>query len=391
MNDYIYEVELVKKRMTMRVYEDHIEMAAKRSIKTYYFSDITSIEFKNCGRTAGYFEFIIPGGQGNTLATLGGWANTDRYIFGRSTITASEDLAKEMVPIYRFIQKKLSEYKTSRTINLSTQSNTEEIKKDEELLDKDKYVNTEEIKLPEIKNTNTLSESKKGIVYITVIFVFLILFALFASCSTTKNSESKSNTIIKEIEDTPKSNTKEYKDDFVKFHYNPDVITNIPIDSPNAQYLLVTKLCDDTTESDSESKYSLITKNTILLVCVLSSENSASASDGLNINYKEAFSSFLSGFTGYEEISNEDISKDSLNQIKLNKTLQNGNQLKAKVLSSQKDGCAFAICNLLPSTKEEDKQAIIDVFNDISYLKLSTNSDNSNLSYTNSYFNKKVQ
>lgn len=34
-------------------------------------------------------------------------ANPDRYIFGRSTITASKDLAKEMVPIYRFMQKNL--------------------------------------------------------------------------------------------------------------------------------------------------------------------------------------------------------------------------------------------------------------------------------------------
>ena len=69
MSDYVYEVKSITGQL-MRVYDDKIELTQKGAIgfltqglkgtKTYFYSDISTIQFKNCGMTAGFLNSHFP-------------------------------------------------------------------------------------------------------------------------------------------------------------------------------------------------------------------------------------------------------------------------------------------------------------------------------------------
>ena len=131
----------------MYLYDDRVELAPKQGLtglilqgtkgkKIIYYSDISSVEFKNCGWTHGFFEFTFPGGIDSPGGAISGADNDNRFTFGKVTIGAAKKMAKEMEPINNFIQKKINEYKNkSRAQVVQQTSNADEILKYKNLLD----------------------------------------------------------------------------------------------------------------------------------------------------------------------------------------------------------------------------------------------------------------
>ncbi len=143
-NKWIYEVESITGQV-MYIYDDRIELTHKGLIgfltqglqgtKTYYYSDISTIQFKNCGWTSGFFEFTFPGSVDQQGGALFGINNDNRFTFGAPTIGKAEEIAKKMALINEFLQKKIREAKNNRSASAPTLSAADEIKKFKELFD----------------------------------------------------------------------------------------------------------------------------------------------------------------------------------------------------------------------------------------------------------------
>lgn len=131
----------------MNVYDDRIELTQEgvkgflskglSGTKTYYYKDISSIQFKNCGWTNGFFEFTMAGGLDATGGAWSGWGNDNRFTFGAPTIGKAKAVAKEAEKINEYIQSKMKEAKSS-TVHIANPqplSAADEIKKYKELLD----------------------------------------------------------------------------------------------------------------------------------------------------------------------------------------------------------------------------------------------------------------
>ena len=82
MNELIYEVDGNMGRILM-VFEDKLVISSKADVrsalfggllsgnKEFYFTDITSVQFKNLGMTTGYLQFEYPGSQsGNNFHSI---------------------------------------------------------------------------------------------------------------------------------------------------------------------------------------------------------------------------------------------------------------------------------------------------------------------------------
>lgn len=121
------------------VYEDRIVIQHKgvlnafamglKGDKTLYYSDITSVQYKKPGWTAGYVQFSLPGGRENTGGVFG--ATQDE-----NTITINAKVANLAEEIVDFINKKLREIKTGNQNRMQQPlSPAEELKKFKELLD----------------------------------------------------------------------------------------------------------------------------------------------------------------------------------------------------------------------------------------------------------------
>ncbi|UNC92038.1 SHOCT domain-containing protein [Candidatus Contubernalis alkaliaceticus] len=145
MGDYIFEVKSITGQV-MYIYEDKIELTQKgaagfitqglKGSKTFYYSDISSVQFKNCGWTNGFFEFSFAGGIDKPGGVWSGMNNDNRYVFGKPTIWAAKKLAAEMEPINKFIQNKLREFKNNNRQQIVQQSsNADEILKYKNLLE----------------------------------------------------------------------------------------------------------------------------------------------------------------------------------------------------------------------------------------------------------------
>ena len=142
--DLKFEVKS-KNHQIMRVYEDRIELSNSKKgeflrlegTKTYYYVDITSIQFKNCGWTAGFFDFSFPGGREALSGALRGRTNENRFMFGASTIGKAKKIAKEMETVNQYIQQKLKEAKEKKYAPQTSVSSADELKKFKELLDMD--------------------------------------------------------------------------------------------------------------------------------------------------------------------------------------------------------------------------------------------------------------
>lgn len=143
MGDYIFEVNSIIGQV-MYIYEDRIELTQKGAMgfltqglkgsKTFYYRDISSVQFKNCGWTNGFFEFTFSGGVDRPGGVWSGMNNDNRFIFGKPTIGAAKRLAAEMEPINEFIQNKIRESKNPQQI-VPQVSSADEIIKFKNLLD----------------------------------------------------------------------------------------------------------------------------------------------------------------------------------------------------------------------------------------------------------------
>lgn len=142
--DKIFEVKSTTGQI-MNVYEDRVELTQEgvlgfltqglQGTKTYFFKDITTIQFKNCGWTSGFFEFTFPGGHDGRGGSLTGITNDNRFIFGAPTIGRAKEIAKEMEKVNEYLQKQLSESKKEHSQNVNGISVADEILKLKNLMD----------------------------------------------------------------------------------------------------------------------------------------------------------------------------------------------------------------------------------------------------------------
>lgn len=120
MEDYQFKIKSITGQV-IYIYEDKVELTQEgvmgflteglKGTKKIYYCDISSVQFKNCGWTAGFFEFSFAGGIDRPGGALFGVLNDNRFTFGRPTIWGAKKLAEEMEPINKFIQEKIREYK----------------------------------------------------------------------------------------------------------------------------------------------------------------------------------------------------------------------------------------------------------------------------------------
>ena len=112
----VFSVKSSANGQVMNVYEDKIELTQKGFIgflsrglsgtKTYYYKDITTVQFKNCGWTAGFFEFTFAGGIDKKGGLFAGADNDNRFVFGKATIGNAKKLAAEMEKVNEYIQER---------------------------------------------------------------------------------------------------------------------------------------------------------------------------------------------------------------------------------------------------------------------------------------------
>ncbi|MBR3863391.1 MAG: SHOCT domain-containing protein [Clostridia bacterium] len=126
----------------LHVFEDRVVIQHKgvlnffamgiKGDKTLYYSDITSVQFKKPGITAGHIQFSIPGGVESSGGVMDASRDENTITFnGSAEIIA---YAEEMV---KYIDAKISEYKRAKggaTI-VQAPSKADELKKYKELLD----------------------------------------------------------------------------------------------------------------------------------------------------------------------------------------------------------------------------------------------------------------
>ena len=128
----------------LKVYEDKCVISTKAGVKAalfgsllngdkeFYFTDITSVQFKNLGITTGYLQFEYPGSRsGNNFVS------ENSFTFSATVGTAKYNKLKDEMPgIYEDIQKRVREAKTANTPTVQAAvSPAEELKKFKELVD----------------------------------------------------------------------------------------------------------------------------------------------------------------------------------------------------------------------------------------------------------------
>ncbi len=124
----------------LRVYEDHCVLTAKKNAvsllitnkffageKKFYYSDLTSVQFREPGRiTDGYMEFEYPGSRSGN--------NSGAYSSENAISFIKKDLDK-MKEIYNYVDGKIREYKNKGNGTVQQLSSADELKKFKELLD----------------------------------------------------------------------------------------------------------------------------------------------------------------------------------------------------------------------------------------------------------------
>lgn len=126
---------------TLRVYENRcvISITGKKAFlygaglngdKEFYYSDITSVQFKNLGMTTGFLQFEYAGSH-----STNNFVNENSFTFSATIGTAKHKKLKEdMPPIYEYIQDRVRAAKDfkNNSVNVSA---ADELKKFKELLD----------------------------------------------------------------------------------------------------------------------------------------------------------------------------------------------------------------------------------------------------------------
>lgn len=102
---------------------------ATRGDKEFYYSDITSVQFKNLKMTTGYLQFEYAGSHSGNNFT-----SENSFTFSATLGTNKYYELQELMPqVYEYIQKKIKEYKEKKNGNFISQA--DELKKYKELLD----------------------------------------------------------------------------------------------------------------------------------------------------------------------------------------------------------------------------------------------------------------
>ena len=124
------------------VYEDYIVISHRgvlnalamgiKGDKTLYFSDITSVQFKKPGLSAGYIQFSIPGGNESKGGVFSAMSD-------ENTVAISQNAQiYQIEEIVEYINKKIREVKSNSgasTTVVNQISSADELKKFKELLD----------------------------------------------------------------------------------------------------------------------------------------------------------------------------------------------------------------------------------------------------------------
>jgi len=143
MSELIYEVD-GNMGKTLKVFDDKCVISTKAGLKSaifgnllsgdkeFYYTDITSVQFKNLGMTTGYLQFEYPGSHsGNNFVSENSF--TFSATFGNSKY---KKLKEEMPGIYEDVQKRINAAKTPKNASVQAAvSPAEELKKFKELLD----------------------------------------------------------------------------------------------------------------------------------------------------------------------------------------------------------------------------------------------------------------
>lgn len=136
---------------TLEVYENRcvISITSPKAIlfgaglngeKEFYYSDVTSIQFKNLGMTTGFLQFEYAGSH-----SVNNFVNENSFTFSATIGTAKyKRLKEEMPPVYEYVQKRIREVKEEKNKQATIEiSSVDEIRKYKELLD-DGIISNEE-------------------------------------------------------------------------------------------------------------------------------------------------------------------------------------------------------------------------------------------------------
>ena len=142
-NELIYEID-GNMGKTLKVYEDKCVISTKAGLKSimfgsvlngekeFYYSDITSVQFKNLGITTGYLQFEYAGSHsGNN------YVSENSFTFSASIGTVKYNKLKDEMPgICDDIRKRVDDAKKRKNQPVATAiSLADELKKFKELLD----------------------------------------------------------------------------------------------------------------------------------------------------------------------------------------------------------------------------------------------------------------
>ncbi len=147
----IYEVKSIQDQILL-VYEDGIVLTRKgKNViplpdgeRTYLYSDITSIEFRNCGWVLGYMDFNVKGLEHATKFTRTGQSHENHFTFTGMTLEENKILANKMSSVKAYIQAKIDLNRVGNAIpDGMVVSIAQEIGKFKDLLDQG-IINQEE-------------------------------------------------------------------------------------------------------------------------------------------------------------------------------------------------------------------------------------------------------
>ena len=104
---------------------------ATRGDKEIYFTDITSVQFKNLGMTTGYLQFEYPGSH-----SFNNFSSENSFTFSATLGTEKHSKLKKIMPeVYEYIQTQIRKAKNNENSKNNVTSTADEIKKYKELLD----------------------------------------------------------------------------------------------------------------------------------------------------------------------------------------------------------------------------------------------------------------
>ena len=127
----------------LRVYEDGVVLLDKgmkaddlsSDYRTFFYDEITAVEFKNCGWFKGSMEFKIKGTNKRMAELNAGKASSTLFEFSKTSLPDNRLLAQKMEKINIFIQNKIEEKQAKQNSAGNVVSVADEIIKFKQLLD----------------------------------------------------------------------------------------------------------------------------------------------------------------------------------------------------------------------------------------------------------------